>query len=136
MKKVISIKKGMSFNENSKVFLLINDKRILLNNYLTKNIEVEKNDIIQLNYWWVKSKTISFDFLEQDSLYEITQMINKKKGFIFFIIISFSIILFFITNSIWFSLPAFGVGIYIVLITTCFSDRYLKLKKVKNKFIG
>jgi len=136
MKKVISIKKGMSFNENSKVFLLINDKRILLNNYLTKNIEVEKNDIIQLNYWWVKSKTISFDFLEQDSLYEITQMINKKKGFIFFIIISFSIILFFITNSIWFSLPVFGVGIYIVLITTCFSDRYLKLKKVKNKFIG
>ena len=122
----------MSFNRKSNIFLEINKKRILFNDYLTRKIEVEENDEIQLKYWWVKSKKINFDFLENGNLYEITQLINKKTGLIFLFIFSFSIILFFITNSILFTLPVFGVGIYIVIIITCFSGRYLNLKKINK----
>lgn len=132
MKKIISVKKGLNFNRKSNVSLIINEKKILLNDYIIEKIEIEEDDEIQLKYCWVKSKKINYNFFEDGSIYEITQLINKIDGLIFLFIFSFSIILFFITNSIWFSIPVLGVGIYIIVVTTCLAGRYLRLKKINK----
>lgn len=130
--KNIFIKKSYDFSEKSHIYVYINDKKNCLSDYQLSKFNLSENDTIYVRQMWVTSKKLSYKYFDDDSKYMIKPLLGKISGFIFLIIFTFSIILFFVTHELWLSIPILLVAIYIIITITIFSNRYLKFSKIEQ----
>ncbi len=132
MRKTIYIQKGSDFSRRSRVAIVMNGTKMFLPDYKPLRINLKKDEALQISYMWVKSKRLDYNLFQNGKHYVINQLLGKREGFLFFILFSLCIVLFFVTNLVWFVIPILGIGIYILLSVSILSDCYLRLKSINE----
>lgn len=126
-RKTIKIRKSNDFSKSSNVLLIQNDQKVKLSSYDSIEVEILNTDIVYLRHIWTRSHKLTFSKLDDGATYEVVPILGKKFGFVFLLISSLCLILFLITNWWWFGIPLGGMGLYILVVLSLLSNRYLRL---------
>jgi len=129
MEKIIRIRKSSDFSEGSSVYLFINDEKTHLKSYDYYEVKITNTDVVYAKHQWVKTKRFIFSKLDNNATYEIVPLLGRKFGFIFIVVVSLCLVLFFVTKQWWYSIPIGIMGGYILMALSILSNRYLRLRK-------
>ena len=129
--KTVKIRKSQDFSENSKVYLHIGNKRVHIKGFESLTFPVNPGDDLYSSQQWMKSKTISYDQIDDQSMYIIRPKLGKIFAFINLIIFLICCAIFYFTHSRWSFFLLLPSVLCIALYLTVFKNRFLLIESYK-----
>lgn len=131
--KSIALIKTLKIKKQRLVILKNNDKIVFDRKESKKVLELKDGDTLTIKQYWVGSKTVHFDDLENNESYEIIPSLNNT----WITAIAGSIVIFTLTTyprfheSIFIlAAPFVALFLYIYSYLTIFRNRYFKIRKI------
>jgi hypothetical protein len=131
--KSIVLLKTLKIRKQRLIIQKNNEKIVFDENESKKKLELKEGDTITIKQYWVGSKTIHFDELENNESYEIIPTLNNTwitaiAGII--VIITLTTYPRFHENIFILAAPFVALFLYIYSYLTIFRNRYFKIRKI------
>jgi hypothetical protein len=133
MKKVI-IKKSKYFTSSSKIFLCLKNERILLSGFGLYTISLNEGDSFYVKQLWTRSKSISYDQVEDGSQLSVKPKLNRLLAFIIGVVFIICFIVYIYSKSRWSFTPLIPFIIYIITYLSFLRNEYLILKRSDGQY--